>query len=226
MSDTRIGEICSRLRNGVKAETQSSFLTDKYMYSLFLKYASVRIKQLDDKGRLYAFSSIFETLDWVQLEECDWIEAGCRGVKSYRTFRKTTLSLPMFMEGKYGPMVRSITSLDGRTPFTLTSLDSYVLISNQPNYRFNKTKYCWWLNDHLYFPNVDYPAVRIEGMFQDDISAFKCGSYEDRCKPRQEQSLNIPDYILAEIEDSCIKYLNGEMRIPEQNINNNQSPLR
>lgn len=214
MSDTRVGDVCSRIRGLIKADRQDSFITDKYLYSLFLKYAAVRIKQLDDKGRLYAFSSIFETLDYVKLEECDWIEAGCTGIQSYRTFRKTVQSLPMFMEGKYGPMVRSITSLDGRTPFQLTSLDNYVLLSTQENFRFNKTKYCWWLNDHLYFPNVTYPAIRIEGMFQEDISEFKC-CYDDRCKPRQQQSLNVPDYILADIENQVLKDLNNELRFPE-----------
>ena len=213
MSDTRIGDVCSRIRGSIKAERQDSFVTDKFIYSLFLKYAAVRIKQLDDKGRLMAFMSIFETLDYVKLKETDWIEAGCVGIKSYRTFRKTELPLPMFMEGKWGPMVRSITSLDGRTPFQLTSLDNYVLLSNQKSFKYNKTNYCWWLNDHIYFPDVTYPAVRIEGMFQDDISNFKC-SNEDRCKPRQQQSLNVPDYILSDIETNVLKELNNDMHVP------------
>lgn len=224
MSDTRLGDITSQIRGSLKMERQDSFVTDKFIYSVFLRYASVRIKQLDQKGSLMAFSSIFETLDYVKLVETDWIEAGCVGIKSFRTFRKTELPMPMFMEGKWGPMVRSITSLDGRTPFQLTSLDNYVLLSNQRTFRFNKTKYCWWLNDHIYFPDVPYPAVRIEGMFQEDISAFKC-NYDDKCKPRQEQSLNMPDYILADIIDMTIRHFNGEQNIPSdaqhdlQNIN-------
>lgn len=213
MSDTRIGDVCSRIRGSCNAVRQDSFLTDYQIYSVFLKYASMRIKQLDEKGRLYAFSSIFETLDYVKLEECDWIEAGCAGVKSYRTFRKTVLPIPVFTEGKWGPMVRSITSLDGSVAFQLTSLDAYVVLSKQGNFRFNKTSYCWYLNDRLYFPDVSYPAVRIEGMFEEDISAFKC-NYDDRCKPRQQQSLNIPDYILSEIENNAIKELMGSQHIP------------
>ncbi len=225
MSDTRIGDICSRLRQSQKAVRQDSFLTDQYLYSLFLKYAALRIKQLDEKGRLYAFSSIFETLDYVKLEECDWVEAGCTGIKSYRTFRRTCDSLPMFMEGKFGPMVRSITSLDGRTPFQLTSLDNYVLISKQNSFRYNTTKYCWWLNDHLYFPDVQYPAIRIEGMFQEDISKFKC-CYDDKCKRRQDQSLNVPDYILADIEGMILKELNNEMHIQSLVNHEAQAPTR
>lgn len=213
MSLLAIGDVCSRLRQLIKADRQDSFVTDKFLYSLFKKHAAVYIKRLDDKGRLLAFSSVFETLDWVGLEECDYIEAGCKGIKSYRTFRKTCLPIPVFTEGKWGPMVRSITSLDGSVPFQLTSLDNYVIISKQPNFRFNKTKYCWYLNDLMYFPDVDYPAVRIEGMFEEDISAFKC-NYDDRCKPRQEQSLNIPDQLLAEIEGQVLKDLGFSEKIP------------
>jgi len=226
MSDTRIGDITSRIRGSVNMVRQDSFLTDKQIYSVFIKYAAVRIKQLDEKGnRLYNFSSIFETLDYVKLEECDWVEAGCTGIKSYRTFRRTCQPLPMFMEGKFGPMVRSITSLDGRTPFQLTSLDNYVLISKQKTFVYNTTKYCWWLNDHLYFPDVSYPAIRIEGMFQEDISEFKC-DYDDKCKPRQEQSLNIPDYILADVEKLVLAELNNEMHIPSLVNHQAQAPTR
>lgn len=225
MSDTRIGDVVSRIRGSVNMVRQDSFLTDMQIYSVFLKYASMRIKQLDEKGRLYAFSSIFETLDYVKLEECDWVEAGCTGIKSYRSFRRTVDSLPMFMEGKFGPMVRSITSLDGRTPFQLTSLDNYVLITKQGSFKYNTTKYCWWLNDHLYFPDVSYPAIRIEGMFQEDISKFKC-CYDDQCKPRQEQSLNVPDYILADIEKLVLAELNGQMHIPSLINHEAQGPTR
>ena len=205
MSDTRIGDITSRIRGSVNMVRQDSFLTDKQIYSLFIKYAAVRIKQLDEKGnRLYNFSSIFETLDYVKLEECDWVEAGCTGIKSYRTFRRTCQPLPMFMEGKFGPMVRSITSLDGRTPFQLTSLDNYVLISKQKTFVYNTTKYCWWLNDHLYFPDVSYPAIRIEGMFQEDIS----------------------EYILADVEKLVLAELNNEMHIPSLVNHQAQAPTR
>jgi len=213
MSVLTIGDVTSRLRGVIKSDRQDSWLTDKFIYSIFKKHAGLAIKRLDEKSRLLAFSSIFETLDYVKLEECDYIEAGCIGIKSYRTFRKTVLPMPIFTEGKWGPMVRSITSLDGSTPFQLTSLDNYAILSKQKNFRFNKTKYCWYLNDHLYFPNVDYPAIRIEGMFEEDISAFKC-NYDDACKPRQQQSLNIPDYILSEIENNVLKEFGFMEKVP------------
>jgi len=225
MSATTIGDVTSRLRNSLKAVRQDSFLTDKFLYSMFRKYAAVIIRRADERGKLLPFTSIFETLDWVQLVECDYIEAGCKGIKSYRTFRKTAQTMPMFTEGSRGPIVRSITSLDGSVSFQLTTLDNYVLLSKQSTFRFNTTKYCWYLNDHMYFPNVSYPAIRIEGMFEEDISQFKC-DYDTKCCPRQGQSLNVPDSMLAEIEGMILKEMIPEINIPSDkdhdNINNNR----
>jgi len=192
MSMLVIGDVCSRLRGLIKANRQDAFITDRYLYSLFRKHASLSIKRLDEKGRLMAFSS----------------------------FRKTTLPIPVFTEGKWGPMVRSITSLDGSTPFQLTSLDNYVILSNQKNFKYNKTKYCWYLNDRIYFPDVDYPAIRIEGMFEEDISIFKC-NYDDKCKPRQQQSLNVPDHLLSEIEANVLKDLGFSQHIPSDQEHDN-----
>lgn len=226
MAQLLIGDITSRMRGLIKADNQDSFITDRYLYSIWRKYADMLVKEMDQKGKLLPFSSVFETLDYVALEEVDKVEAAaCIGVKSYATFRKTKLAMPMFREGAYGPMVRSITSLDGSISLTMTTLDAWVILSKSKNFRFNKEKYAWYLNDRLYFPNIDWPAVRIEGIFEDDISAFKC-DYEDKCKIRQEQSLNVPDYMVARIEQMAMAEILGRLQIPtdivEDNINLNR----
>ncbi len=225
MSVLLISDVTSRMRGILKGVRQDSWLTDRFLYSVFRKHASLAIKRLDEKKRLMGFNSIFETLDYVALEECDRVEAGCSGVKSYKTFRKTKLPVPVFTEGIWGPMVRSITSLDGSTPFQLTNLDNYIILTKQKSYRFNKTLYCWYLNDRLYFPDIDWPAVRIEGMFEEDISEFKCCD-EDRCKPRQQQSLNIPDYIISEIEKNALSELGFSLQIPSDSNHDAQNPNR
>jgi len=223
MSATTIGTPLSRLRGMIKAQRQDAQVTDRFLYSVFKKYADLAVKRLDEKGRLLPFSSIFETLDYVELEDVDYVEASaCIPVKSYRTLKKTKLVMPMFTEGAYGPMVRSITSLDGSVPFTMTTLDSWYQLSKSKNFRYNTTKYCWFLNDRLYFPNVIYPAVRIEGMFEEDISVFKCCG-EDRCKPRQEQSLNIPDYLLADIEQMVLRDLGIILQLPTDTVQDNNN---
>lgn len=220
MSQLIIGDVTSRLRGLVKGVRQDSFLTDRFLYSLFKKHAALAIKRLDEKKSMMAMNSVYETLDYVKLEECDKVEAGCMGIKSYSTFKRTCSPIPVFTEGKWGPMIRSITSLDGSTIFKLTTHDQYQVLSKQKDFVFNTWKYAWYLNDRLYFPNIPYPAVRIEGMFEEDIAMYKC-NYDTKCQPRQEQSLNVPDFILAEIEAAVMKDLGYSMQIPSDSAHDN-----
>lgn len=225
MSQLVIGDIISRIRNNMKANKLDSFLTDKEIYMLFKKHVSPVIRRLDEKGHMIKFSSVFETLDYVELCETDKVEAGCSPIRSGATFRKTKLPMPMFSEGYFGPMVNSITSLDGSVVFKLVrNSDIYNLLAKSKDFKYNTWKYCWYLNDHIYFPNVDYPAIRIEGLFEEDISKFNCG--KDRCLPRQQQSLNIPDFVLEAVEEACIKSLMGQLQIPSDKMNDGISQLK
>lgn len=227
MSATLISTVVSRIRNLVKGDQQDSFLTDKEIYMLFKKHAALSMKRLDEKGKLIKFSSVFETLDFVELEEVDKVEATCMGVRSYNTFRRTKDTMPIFTEGYLGPMVNSITSLDGSSICTLIrNSDIFNYMNMQKSFRYNTTKYCWFLNDRLYFPNIDWSAVRIEGIFEEDISKWKCCNYEDRCKPRQQQSINVPDFLMSEIEALCLKDLGVQLQVPQDISQNNQNVLR
>jgi len=98
-------------------------------------------------------------------------------------------------------------------------------LAKDKSFRYNTWKYCWYLNDYLYFPDIDFPAVRVEGIFEDDISAFKC-CYEDKCKRRQDQSLNIPDALWSETTQMCLKDLGIQMQARSDNLNDNLSPLK
>lgn len=233
MSQLLIGDVTSRIRGLVKAVRQDSWLTDRFIYSLFMKHASLAIKRLDEKKRLTGFASIFETLDFVKLKELDMVEASECGVapKSYRTMSRTCLPIPVFTEGIYGPMIRSITSLDGSEILKLTTPDEYNYIAKSGSFKFNSLKYAWYLNDYIYFPNLadrdglQWPAVRMEAMVQEDISQFKC-NYDQKCKSRQCHSLNVPDFILSEIEAAVIKDLSWMIQAPEDDKHDNVNQLR
>jgi hypothetical protein len=227
MSKTTIGDVTSRLRGLLKAVRQDSFLTDRMLYSLFKKHASLSIKRLDQAKRLTAFASIFESLDYVQLQVIDKVEASACGVapKSYATIKRTCLPIPVFTEGIYGPMIRSISSLDGNELIKLTTPDEYNYISKSKNFRYNTQRYAWYLNDYLYFPNINWPAVKIEAMVEEDISAFKC-NYDQKCEPRQCHSLNVPDFILSEIEAAILKDLTFQLQVPEDDAHDNKNQLR
>lgn len=229
MSSTTIGNVISRVRNHIKAVHQDAFLTDRYLYSVISKHAKWLMKREDSKSNLMRFNSIMQTLDKVELIEVDRVEADCIGLKTGITMMRTKEQIPLFMQGYWGPLIRQVTSIDGQVDFQPIMPTQFVKLTHSKNYKYNKTNYYWYLNNYLYFPDVEWKLVRIEGVFEDDISEYKCIDCKDSsfyCKPRQEQLFNVPDYLFAEIESNVMKDLTMMIQVPGDANQDNQNPTR
>jgi hypothetical protein len=224
MAKVTIGDVCSRIRTQLKAVRQDSLLTDRVIYTFVLKHAKWLMKREDSKSKLLSFTSVIQTLDFVELTEVDKVEAQCTGIKSHCVIKRTKEKLPVFLQGYWGPLIRSVSSLDGSERLQPILPSTYVYSSKSKNSKYNKTKYFWYLNDYLYFPNLDWDAVMIEGIFEDDISQFTCK--DDSCVQRQDQSFNVPDYLWGEIEQQVFRDLGGMLQIPPDTDNDKQSLTR
>ena len=99
---TTIGDSISRVRNLVKGVKEDAFLTDRFIYSLILKYAKLLIKRQDNENKIMRFQSLFEVLPCVELIEIDKVEACCSGIKTNCTIRRTKNKIPEVLEGSYG----------------------------------------------------------------------------------------------------------------------------
>ena len=224
MAKNTIGDIVSRIRNQSKGNKQDAFLTDRMIYAFVLKHAKWLMKREDSKNKLFMFSAVIQTMDYVELIEVDKVEACCTGISSDCTIKRTKEKLPVFLQGYYGPLIRTVASLDGSEELQPTLPTTYSSISKSKNFKYNKTKYYWFIDDYLYFPNLEWEAVRIEGIFEDDISKWTCE--EDDCIVRQDQSFNVPDYLLAELEAQVFKDIMGELQIPADPPNDKQNIAR
>jgi len=212
MARVTIGDVLSRLRNQLKTNKQDAFMTDRMLYSFVIKHAKWLMKREDSKNKLMVFSSAMQTLDCVELVEVDKVEGCCAGIKADCTIKRTKDKLPVFMQGYFGPLIRAVTSIDNSDILQPTTSTNYVRLSNGSTFKYNKAKYYWFLDDYLYFPNLEWDAVRIEGIFEDDISLWTCK--EDDCITRQDQSFNIPDYLFGELEAQVMKDLMMTYQIP------------
>ena len=132
--------------------------------------------------------------------------------------------MPVFLQGYYGPLIRTVASLDGSEELQPILPSSYIHIANSKNAKYNKTKYYWYIDDYLYFPNLDWDGVRIEGIFEDDVSKFTC--VEDSCIPKYKQLFAVPDYLLAEMEASALKDLSIMYQFPVDLTNDKQNSIR
>lgn len=221
---TTIGDTVSRVRNTIKGVKEDAFLTDRFLYSLILKYAKLYIRRQDMENKIMRFQSLFEVLPCVDLIDVDKIEACCSGIKSNCKIKRTKDKLPVVLEGAYGPLFRTITSIDGGIELYRTYPSTYSNMTKIANFRYNHTKYYWYLNGYLYFPNIEWESIRIEGLWSESIAMYTCDG--DVCKPRQDDSTHIPEYLFAEIEQNVLKDLSMMIQTPVEGQDDKMSQLR
>ena len=216
-----VGEVVSTLKNLIKAVKQDSFLTDRFVYNLFLKNAKFLIRRVDSQNKMMKFNPVYQALNFVELEEIDKIEAKSTGIKCDCTIMRTKCKLPNLMEGYWGGLIRSVTSIDGSEEFQPTYATTFLNIANQKNFKYNNTKYYWFLDGHLYFPNIDWEAVRVEALFEDDVTDWECNCIN--CIQKQDQPLYIPEYLHSDIEKMVMNDLGFMLKVPSDPIEDNNS---
>lgn len=221
---TTIGDTISRVRNIVKGVKEDAFLTDRFLYSLILKYGKMVIRRQDNENKIMRFQSLFEVLPCVELIEIDKIEACCANIKSNCTFMRTKDKIPTLLEGVYGPLIRTVSSIDSSIELYRTYPTTYSAMTYSTNFKYNKNKYYWYLNGYLYFPNIIWESVRVEGLWDEPISMYTCDG--DVCQSRQDDQVSIPEYLFAEIEQLVIKDLTILIQTPVEGQDDKMSPLR
>tara|TARA_A100000172_G_scaffold69043_1_gene48975 strand:+ start:762 stop:1433 length:672 start_codon:yes stop_codon:yes gene_type:complete len=214
-----IGDIISRVRGQIKAESEDAFVTDRYLYSLVKKYAQLFMRRQDSSNKLKKFNSVWQTLDFVELIEVDKIESDCCGIKSDCKIKRTKLKLPPFLEGYWGPLIRTVSSIDGSMECQATSPGTYTSMTNSTSFKYNKTKYFWWLNDYIYLPNVEWDAIKVEGIWENDVSKFNCDP-SNNCVPRYLQRMFVPEFLFAEIEQQVLQETFNTMKVPAEDSDN------
>ena len=222
---TKIGEAIARTRNVIKASKQDAFLTDRYIYSLIKKHGSLLMRRQDNLNRIMKFNSIFQSLTLVELEEIDSAEGECFCITSGCMIRRTKQKLPAMLEGYYGPLIRTVTSLDYSEIFTPTYPTIYRMISKQKSFKYNKHKYYWYMDGYIYFPNTEFDAVRIDGVFDGDISHFNCDETDD-CIYVQDKRISIPDFLFSEIDEFIKRDLNLMVQVPTDTQHDNKNTAR
>jgi hypothetical protein len=219
---TSIGEAISRVRNALKAVKEDPFLTDRQIYFVLTKYAKTLIKREDNQFRLMKMSSIFKVLPYIELIDVDKVEAGCVGVYSGCYFKRSKDKLPSILDGMFGPIIRTASSIDGGIEMFRTDPGTWVSITKSTTYKYNKRPYFWYLNGYIYVPNVDWDAMRLEAIFENDVPT--CDS--DVCNLIQNQPLNIPEYLYSEVEQFVLKELTMIAQIPVDTTDDSQNILR
>jgi hypothetical protein len=219
---TTIGEAISRVRNTLKAVKEDPFLTDRTIYFSLQKYAQTLIKREDNQFRLMKMSQIFQVLPYVELIDVDKVEAGCVGVYSECYFKRSKDKLPSILNGMFGPIIRTTSSIDGSIEMFRTDPGTWISMTKSTTFKYNKRPYFWYLNGYIYCPNIDWDAIRIEAIFENNTET--CDT--DPCEIQQDRPLNIPEYLFSEVEQFVVKELTMAMQIPTDGPDDSQNALR
>lgn len=219
---TTIGEVISRVRNTLKAVKEDAFLTDRTIYSSLLKYSKTLVKREDNQFRLMKISSIFQVLPYIELIDVDKVEAGCVGIYSGCYFKRSKEKMPSILDGMFGPIIRTVSSIDGTIEMFRTDPGTWVSMTKTTTFKYNKNRYFWYLNGYLYCPNIDWEAIRMEAIFEGQVES--CDS--DDCLIKQDQPFALPEYLFSEVEQFVIKELTMSMQVPGDGPDDSQNTFR
>ena len=219
---TTIGETISRVRNTLKSVKEDAFLTDRIIYSSLLKYAQTLIKREDNQFRLMKISSLFRVLPYIELIDVDKVEAGCLGIYSGCYFKRSKEKIPGILNGMFGPIIRTTSSIDGSIEMFRTDPGTWVSMTKTTTWKYNRNFYFWYLDGYIYCPNVDWEAIRMEAIFEGTLDT--CDTKE--CETRQNEPFSLPEYLFSEVEQFVIKELTMTMSIPTDGPDDSQNTLR
>ncbi len=223
-----IAESVSRVRNGLKAVREDAFITDRFIYSLIMKYGKTLMERDNRVKNLFTNSKMFSEIPFFRLTQVTTID-GCYGslIKGCKIMRSVD-KLPKISTTKNGMMIKYVSSVDHSVQFIRTSPERYERMKNLSSFKYNKSKYYWILNDYIYVPDVDYEAISISALFEEGIGEFLCetGKKSSECTVMQENELPIPEYLLSEAEQNARTELLPMLQIPVDTSNDKQNIIR
>lgn len=223
-----IGESVSRVRNVLKSVKEDPFITDRFIYSIIIKYAKTLIKRDSKLENFFKNESLFKELPCVELIDVDKVDACCTSIKTKCFFKRSKDKLPKIQSITSGPIIKSVSTLDYSERAVRTQPQLYTNLTNTSGFKYNNKKYYWIVNDYLYIPNVEWEAIRIQAMFDEDINSEICSLGEDanNCTPEQDRELAIPEHLFSEIEQMVLNEILTAGRVPSDGADDSQNVFR
>lgn len=205
-----VRQVISQIKTPNKFVNADSRVTNKYIYSLLRKHRDVLIKQLDSKFQLMKLGYLYQIWKCVDLIPTPTVDECC-GIKSNCTIYRTRKKLPYTLVASWGPIIRTVSSLDGFTEFIPITPTEWNRIQQDANSKWDKAVYYFWSEGYLYFPNIEWKKVQVEAFFEEDIDRYnECCDEVDHCKSFLDNKFRIPKEVLAICVENVNKEIMGE----------------
>jgi hypothetical protein len=213
-----VSEAISQVKNDLKLVHADKRVTNKFIYSLLTKHAAWLIKRESDQLRLIKSDNIWQTLHCIEIIDVPTTDPCCK-FKSKCSILRTKDKLPETFEDSWGILVKHVASIDNSQDLHPIKMSEWTRKLDNPNFKYDKTKYYFYKDGYLYFPNITWKLVTITGYFKDDITKYNL------CD-ETSQTLNcsildtewrVPLHLQSMIIDSVLKELTATyLQIPSQ----------
>jgi len=189
-------QVIENFRQKLKERNADSNFTNQFLYTTLLEQAKWLIKREISSGRIYSNTSFFQTLGCQEVIEVPSTE--CCDIKTNCTIYRTKHKLPETWIDNGGPIIQTVTSIDGTTEFfTITSVQ-WQSKRNDPYQKMIDTKYSFFSDGYLWFPENNPRFVNIPAFYLDDIRLLP----SDRCGCKKKK------------KKECIRFLDTKFMVP------------
>lgn len=195
---TTINEIIYKVRKGIRATSDDSKLTDRFIYAILKDKRSKYIRQELNKKRLFK-SMEFQSLDCVDLTFVD--ASTCCNIKTGIKIQKSKIEIPEVIDTTNGLAISGVYSLDGQVRLNITTRNNFISKLSR-KFKSNDNQ-AFFEGNTLYCMPVEQGAVKIMAIFENPeevqvLNLKKC--QKDDCSPK---------------DDVCISYLDMEFPVPK-----------
>lgn len=219
-------QVINSLRDKLKERNADSTYTNQFLYGVLLEHSKWLIRREVSAGRIYTNNSLFQTLGCTEVIETSTIDVCCPikvNCKIYRTKNK----LPKMWIDKNGPVIKTITSVDGTTEFFMTTPDAWQNKRKDPYQKMSDMKYSFFAENYLWFPENNPHRVNINGYYTDDIQHLsECHEEKKPCTRFLDTKFNIPDWLEAEMFAKALEQLAGITKRMPEDVQIDKNPNR
>ena len=192
--------LISEVRSSNKLINSDNNITDRTIYGILKRSATLLIKRETNLRRLWNSPNVFTPIEClpmipVPLSECCEYQHPCMVARSKE-------KIPQISEGIFGLLIQSVFS-PGRRRFDYATLERFINILRM-NLR-NTKKYFWVYNDYLYVSDESIEFVDVLAYFDDDFDpAIYSSCYKGpdmSCVNPLDREFPVPSYLEKQLLD-------------------------
>jgi hypothetical protein len=149
--------------------SDDSFLSWRRLYAQLLRIRAELLFQKINKGQTIADQD-YQTLPCIDMEAVPLLECPC--VPALGTYiLRSKYPIPRFLTSVSGPVVKSVTAIDGETEYGGTTWEKKSFSAGR-KYTSKSPDY-YWKNDFLYLTASKTPEIiAIRGLFEDPLEVY------------------------------------------------------